>query len=394
VKRVLDLRIDNARLYPMDGNARPSAAHSLGVRDGRIVELGTSAPARDVIDARNAVVLPGLIDCHTHALYAGDRMNEHALKLAGASYADIAKSGGGIISTVHAVRAASRAELVAATLPRLAALATEGVTTIEIKSGYGLSPEHEIKMLEAIADVARAIPQRIVPTFLGAHSVPPDTTRAEYLQSLIDDALPRIAERKLAECVDIFIESIAFSVDDARRLFERAAALGLKVKAHCEQLSLTGAGAVAAKFGALSCDHLEFLDAAGARAMARAGSVAVLLPGAFYFLRETRKPPVSLLREAGVPLAIATDLNPGSSPVASLLTCLHMAVTFFGVTPEEALLGVTYNAARALGRDDLGALTPGRRADFTLWDLPEPAFLTYQLGGLHPQAVYIEGRPA
>lgn len=391
---MLDLRIDNARLYPMDGNGRPSAARSFGVREGRIVEASSNAPAREIFDACNAVVLPGLIDCHTHALYAGDRMNEHALKLAGASYADIAKAGGGIISTVRAVRAASRADLVAAALPRLAALAAEGVTTIEIKSGYGLSPEHEIKMLEAIADVARIVPQRLVPTFLGAHAVPPDTTRSQYLQSLIDEALPQIAQRKLAGAVDIFIESIAFSVDDARRLFERATALGLRVKGHCEQLSLSGASAVAAEFGALSCDHLEFLDAAGARAMARAGSAAVLLPGAFYFLRETRKPPVALLRESGVPFAIATDLNPGSSPVASLLTCLHMAVTFFGVTPEEALLGVTYNAARALGRDDLGALTPGRRADFTVWDIPEPTFLTYQLGGLRPVAVYIEGRPA
>lgn len=391
---MLDLRVDNARLYPMDGNGRPSTARSFGVRDGRIAEAGTGGPAREVIDARNRVVLPGLIDCHTHALYAGDRMNEHALKLAGASYADIAKAGGGIISTVQAVRAASRADLVAATLPRLAALAAEGITTIEIKSGYGLSPEHEIKMLEAIADLARATSRRIVPTFLGAHAVPPGIGRAEYLQSLLEEALPQIAERKLAEAVDIFIETIAFSVDDARRLFERAAALGFKVKAHCEQLSLSGASAVAAEFGALSCDHLEFLDKTGASAMARAGSVAVLLPGAYYFLRETHKPPVALLRECRVPLAIATDLNPGSSPVASLLTCLHMAVTFFGVTPEEALLGVTYNAARALGRHDLGALTPGRRADFTLWDIPQPAFLTYQLGGLHPEAVYIEGRPA
>lgn len=389
---MLDLRVDNARLYPMAGDARPAAARSFGVRDGRIVELGTSAPARQVLDARDRVVLPGFVDCHTHALYAGDRMSEHLRKLAGATYAQIAASGGGIISTVRAVREASRAELVAQTRPRLAALAAEGVTTIEIKSGYGLSIDDEIKMLEAIADLAGEVPQRILPTFLGAHAVPPGTTREAYVDLLLEQALPQIARRGLATAVDIFIESIAFTVSDARRLFTRANELGLHVKAHCEQLSLTGASALAAEFGALSCDHLEFLDAAGAKSMARAGSVAVLLPGAFYFLRETRKPPVQLLREAGVPMAIASDLNPGSSPVASLLTCLHMAVTSFGVTPEEALLGVTYNAARALGRDDLGALEAERRADFTLWDIPEPAFLAYQLGGLRPAATYIEGR--
>lgn len=389
---MLDLRVDNARLYPMAGDARPAAARSFGVRDGRIVELGTSVPARQVLDARDRVVLPGFVDCHTHALYAGDRMSEHLRKLAGATYAQIAASGGGILSTVRAVREASRTELVAQTRPRLAALAAEGVTTIEIKSGYGLSIDDEIKMLEAIADLAGEVPQRILPTFLGAHAVPPGTTREAYVDLLLQQALPQIARRGLATAVDIFIESIAFTVSDARRLFTRANELGLHVKAHCEQLSLTGASALAAEFGALSCDHLEFLDAAGAKSMARAGSVAVLLPGAFYFLRETRKPPVQLLREAGVPMAIASDLNPGSSPVASLLTCLHMAVTSLGVTPEEALLGVTYNAARALGRDDLGALEAERRADFTLWDIPEPAFLAYQLGGLRPAATYIEGR--
>jgi len=389
---MLDLRVDNVRLYPMRGDARPAAARSFGVRDGRFADADTSSPARQAVDARDRVVLPGFVDCHTHALYAGNRMDEHLRKLAGASYAEIAAGGGGIVSTVRSVRAATRAELVGQTRPRLAALGAEGVTTVEIKSGYGLSVEDEIKMLEAIAELAGEVPQRILPTFLGAHAVPPGSTRDDYLTMLLDEALPQIARRGLAHAVDIFIESIAFSVADARRLFTRARELGLHVKAHCEQLSLTGASAIAAQFGALSCDHLEFLDAAGAASMARAGSVAVLLPGAYYFLRETRKPPVALLREHRVPMAIASDLNPGSSPVASLLTCLHMAVTSFGLTPEEALLGVTYNAARAIGRDDLGALEPGRRADFTLWDIPEPAFLAYQLGGLRPVATYIEGK--
>ncbi|HEU4530469.1 MAG TPA: imidazolonepropionase [Steroidobacteraceae bacterium] len=389
---MLDLRVDNARLYPMEGSAQRSASRSFGVRQGRIVAAGPDSPAHEELDARDRVVLPGFIDCHTHALYAGDRMSEHLRKLAGASYAEIAQSGGGILSTVRAVREASRDQLVEQTRPRLAALEAEGVTTVEIKSGYGLSVEHEIKMLEAIRDLAEQTPQRIVPTFLGAHSVPPGVTREQYIGTLVDEALPLIAERRLAEAVDIFIESIAFSVEDARRLFERARELGLRVKGHCEQLSLTGASALAASFDALSCDHLEYLDAEGARAMAKAGTVAVLLPGAFYFLRETRKPPIALLREHGVPLAIASDLNPGTSPIPSLLTNLHMAVTFFGVTPEEALLGITYNAARALGREDIGALVPGRRADFTLWNVPEPGFLAYQLGGLAPESVYIEGQ--
>lgn len=391
---MLDLRIDHARLYPMDGSSRPGEARSLGIRDGRIVALDTQEAAREVLDARDRVVLPGLIDCHTHALYTGDRMNEHKLRLAGASYAEIAQAGGGILSTVRAVRAASREQLIAETLPRVAALASEGVTTIEIKSGYGLDTESEIRMLEAIAELDRRVPQRIVPTFLGAHTVPAGVARDAYLDSLLEDMLPRVAEQRLATCVDVFIESIGFSVEEARLVFEKAAALGLKVRAHAEQLSLTGASSLAAEFGALSCDHLEHLDEDGARAMARAGSVAVLLPGACYFLRETLRPPLALLREHGVAMAVSSDLNPGTSPVASLLTSLHMAVTLFGLTPEEALLGVTYNAARAIGREDLGRLAVGCRADLTIWNLRDPAFLAYQLGGLRPDAIYIEGRAA
>lgn len=377
----------------MLGSARPSPARSLGIRDGCVVALGTDEPARESVDAGNRVVLPGFIDCHTHALYAGDRMEEHLRKLAGASYADIARAGGGIASTVRAVRAATPAALVAETLPRIAALAAEGVTTIEIKSGYGLDTATELRMLEAIAELSSRVAQRIVPTFLGAHAVPPGVTREEYVRQVVDDMLPEVARRGLAHCVDIFVETIAFTPDDAKRIFERARELKLAVRVHAEQLSLTGAAGLAASFDALSCDHLEHLDAAGAAAMSRAGTVAVLLPAAYYFLRETHKPPVPLLRDHGVPMAVASDLNPGTSPVASLLTALHMAVTLFGLSPDEALLGVTCNAARALGRDDLGSLAPGRRADFTLWDIREPAFLAYQLGGLRPAATYIEGKP-
>ena len=375
----------------MDGTAQPSAARSFAVNDGRIVALDAEGRARVTYDAQGAVVLPGFVDCHTHTVYAGDRAPEHRKKLAGATYADIARAGGGIISTVRAVRAASEGDLVAAAKPRIAALATEGVTTLEIKSGYGLDVDTELKMLRAIRALASETPVRLVPTLLAAHAVPPETSRREYLDRVIDELLPRVREERLADCVDAFIESIAFDLDDARRLFTRARELGFRIRVHAEQLSASGAAALGAELGALSCDHLEYLDARGARAMADAGSIAVLLPGAYYFLRETHRPPVALLREHGVGMAVATDLNPGSSPIASLLTCLHMSVLLFGLTPEEALLGVTCNAARAVGRDDVGALVPGRRADFTVWRIREPEFLAYQLGGLRPAATFING---
>lgn len=389
---MFDLRVDNARLYPMAGDARPSAARSFAVSDGRIGAFDVAAPAREVVDAGGAVVMPGLIDCHTHALFAGNRLGDHVLKLKGSSYEQIAKAGGGILSTVRAVREASEQQLVDQTRPRIKALAAEGVTTIEIKSGYGLDLANELKMLRAIRQLAHEVQPRIVPTFLGAHTVPTGMSRATYVASVCEEMLPRVAAERLADCVDIFVESIAFDLADARRLFGSARQHGLGIRVHAEQLSATGAAALAAEFGALACDHLEYLDEKGAQAMARAGSIAVLLPGAFYFLRETRKPPVAHLREFGVPIAIASDLNPGTSPLASLLIPLHMAVTLFGLTPDEALLGVTCNAARALGRDDIGSLTNGRRADFTIWDIPEPAYLVYQLGGVRPRAIFIEGQ--
>jgi imidazolonepropionase len=389
---VFDLRVDNARLYPMDGSAHPSPSRSFAVINGRIAAFDDTAPARLVVDAQDAVVLPGLIDCHTHAVFAGNRMNEHRLKLQGASYAQIARSGGGIMSTVRAVRAASEQQLVEESRSRIAALAAEGVTTLEIKSGYGLDIDNELKMLRAIRALAGRSSCRIAATFLGAHTVPPDIAREAYVTSVCAEMLPRVRAEALAECADIFIESIAFDLQDARRIMECARGHGLKVRAHAEQLSASGAAMLAAELGALSCDHLEYLEEDGARAMARRGCVAVLLPGAYYFLRETRRPPVALLREHGVAMAVASDLNPGTSPVASLLTALHMSVTLFGLTPDEALLGVTCHAARALGRDDVGSLTPGRRADFTLWDVPEPEFLTYQLGGLKPGAIFIGGQ--
>ncbi len=375
----------------MDGSARPSPARSIAVSNGCIAALDTTAPARVVVDAHGAVVMPGLIDCHTHAVFAGNRLNEHLLKLKGASYAEITQAGGGIISTVNAVRAATERRLVIESRPRIDALAAEGVTTIEIKSGYGLDLDNELKLLRAIRQLDAEVPLRIVATFLGAHTVPPGVERAAYVASVCEEMLPRVQAEGLAECVDIFVESIAFDLGEARQVLECARRHGFKVRAHAEQLTASGAAALAAQFGATSCDHLEYLDDHGAQAMAQAGSVAVLLPGACYFLREAQRPPVPLLRKYAVAMAVASDLNPGTSPIASLLTSLHMAVTLFGLTPDEALLGVTCNAARALGRDDIGSLTVGRRADLTFWDIPEPAYLAYQLGGLKPSAIFIEG---
>jgi len=389
-----DLLVKNARLYPMHTDASEAPARTLAASSGRIAALGvpTDAPAKTVFDAGNRVVLPGFVDCHTHALYAGDRMAEHALKLQGATYEDLARAGGGIHATVKAVRTASEQQLVIETLPRLKALQAEGVTTIEIKSGYGLDMENELKMLRAIRLLRLQLDMDIVPTFLGAHAVPTGRTREEYFSDVIDNMLPAVARERLAESVDIFAESMAFTVEDVRQLFMRAAKMGLKARAHTDQLSNIGATAAAATHGASSCDHLEYATEDDVLAMHQAGSVAVLLPGAFYFLRESHKPPVDLFRRHQVPMAVATDLNPGSSPIVSLLAVMHMSAITFGLTPSEILLGVTRNAARALGRSDkIGSLAPGQHADFSVWDLPSPEFLVYQLGGLKPDAVFFKG---
>lgn len=388
-----DLLIRNARLAENLG--ADAGVTSLAVSGGKIAALGLpdGTPAKETVDARGQLLLPGFVDCHTHALYAGDRMAEHVLKQRGASYADIARAGGGIISTVKAVRQASEQQLIDSTLPRLEALRAEGVTTVEIKSGYGLDLEDELKMLRAIRSLPRQLPMDVSATFLGAHAIPPGKDQAGYLDEVVEKMLPAVAAEGLADTVDIFVEHIAFTVDDMRRLAERVQKLGLKFRAHTDQLSNLGATRAAAELGALSCDHLEYSDEADAAAMARHGTVGVLLPGAFYFLKETRKPPVELFRRHQVPLAIATDLNPGSSPVASLLTVMHLAGILFGLSPDEVLDGVTQNAARALGREDrIGALAPGRDADLCLWDLPAPAFLGYQLGGLKPSMRFFKGR--
>lgn len=387
-----DLVVENARLYPMSGSATLSSSTSFAVDAGYISAVPATRPGREVLDAGNRVVMPGLIDCHTHALYAGDRMHEHAQRLAGASYAEIAASGGGIMSTVHAVRAASRAQLVEQTLPRLEALASEGVTSIEIKSGYGLTTPDEIKMLAAIDALRVHSKLRIVPTFLGAHTIPPETGADDYVRLLTQELLPEVASSRLSDTCDIYIETIAFDLRQARRILARACELGLHCRAHTDQLANIGGTTLAASFGALSCDHLEHTHSADIAAMAGCGSVAVLLPGAFYCLRDTHPPPVEALRAARVPMAIASDLNPGTSPVASLLTAMHLATMLFSMTAEEALLGVTAHAAQALGRGAVvGTLQPGCYADFTVWDIPAPEFLVYQLGGVRPDAIYIGG---
>jgi imidazolonepropionase len=332
-------------------------------------------------DAAGALVTPGLVDCHTHLVYGGDRAIEFELRLNGASYEDIARQGGGIASTVHATRTASYEELLAQSGRRLRALLAEGVTTVEIKSGYGLALEHERKSLQVARALARNNPVDVRATFLGAHALPPEFKGKP--DAYIDEVLamlPLLQAEGLVDAVDAFCERIAFSPAQVARVFEAARALGLPVKLHAEQLSDSGGAQLAARSRAISCDHLEWLSEEGAAAMAEAGSVAVLLPGAFYFLRETRLPPIDLLRSKGVALAVATDCNPGTSPCTSLLLMLNMACTLFRLTPQEALAGVTRNAARALGLRDRGVLAAGMLADFVLWDVKRPAQLAYALG--------------
>jgi imidazolonepropionase len=344
-------------------------------------------------DCGGALVTPGLIDCHTHLVYGGDRAHEFELRLGGASYEDIARAGGGIASTVTATRAASEAELVAQALPRLRALMGEGVTTLEIKSGYGLSLEHERKMLRVARSLGKQQAVEVRATFLGAHALPPEFAgRADDYVAEVLRMLPVLHGEGLVDAVDVFCERIAFSVAQTEAVFAAARELGLPVKLHAEQLSDSGGAQLAARYGALSCDHLEWLSEAGAAAMARSGSVAVLLPGAFYFLRDTRVPPVDLLRRHGVPMAVATDCNPGSSPCTSPLLMLNMACTLFRLTPQEALAGVTRNAARALGLRDRGMLAAGLRADFVLWDAQRPAQLSYAMGFNPRQQTVFGGR--
>jgi imidazolonepropionase len=362
---------------------------AIAAKGGRIAYVGAeadlpaSAPAKTVIDCEGRWIMPGLIDCHTHLVHGGNRAREFELRLAGASYEEIARAGGGILSTVAATRNASEEALVTSALPRLDHLIAEGVTTVEIKSGYGLDLDTEARMLRAGRRLGTTRNIGVVTTFLGAHALPPEAAgdKDGYIDRLCEMVLPAIAAEGLANAVDAFCEGIAFSPEQTARIFEKARALDLPVKLHADQLSNLGGAALAARFGALSADHLEYTDAAGAAAMAEAGTVAVLLPGAFYFLRETQKPPVDLFRKAGTKLALATDCNPGSSPLTSLLLALNMGATLFRLTVEECLAGVTREAARALGRlGDIGTLEVGKACDLAIWDIETPAELVYRIG--------------
>lgn len=353
--------------------------------DGRIVYAGPAdgAPgmAADSTDCGGRLITPGLIDCHTHLVHGGNRANEWAMRLEGATYEDIARAGGGIVSTMRATRDASETELVEAALARLDALIGEGVTTIEIKSGYGLSTEDEIKMLRAARALDEQRRVRVAPTFLGAHALPPEyrDNSDGYIDLVIDEMIPAAAP--LATAVDAFCEGIGFSPAQCERVFAAAKAHGLAVKLHAEQLSALHGSALAAKHGALSADHLEYATDDDVRAMAEAGTVAVLLPGAYYFMRETKLPPIAAMRRHGTRIALATDCNPGTSPVTSLLLMLNMGATLFGLTVVEALRGVTVNAAAALGLGaEIGTLEPGKACDLAIWDVTDPAELVYRIG--------------
>jgi imidazolonepropionase len=361
---------------------------AIATKDGRIAFAGPMAELPTGWDALNRVTLdgrwvtPGLVDCHTHLVYAGDRAGEFELRLAGASYEEIAQAGGGIVSTVKATRAASEDDLVAATLPRLDCFLAEGATTIEIKSGYGLDLETEMRSLRAARRLAQERNVEVVTSFLGAHALPPEVNgnKEQYIDEVCA-MIPAVARDKLADAVDAFCEHIAFSPEQTARVFRAAQAAGLPVKLHADQLSNLHGAKLAATFGALSADHLEFTDEEGVAAMARAGTVAVLLPGAFYVLRENQAPPVDALRRQCVPTAIATDCNPGTSPITSLLLILNMAATLFRLTVDETIAGVTREAARALGRlGEIGTLEPGKWCDLAIWDIERPAELVYRIG--------------
>lgn len=375
--------------------ARPQAYGAIydaamAIKDDRIVWLGTRSelPAFDVMATpvyrgNGNWLTPGLIDAHTHLIFGGNRANEFELRLQGASYEDIANAGGGILATVNATRRATEAELFDSGRKRLNALAKEGVTTVEIKSGYGLDMDTELKMLRVARELGRLHHVDVVTTFLGAHALPPEFEgRADdYINWIIEQVLPAITAENLADAVDVFCEKIAFTLPQTESILRAAKAAGLDIKLHAEQLSHMGSAELAAKLGASSVDHIEYLDEPGVQALARSGTCATLLPGAFYFLRETQLPPIDLLRQYQVPMVLASDFNPGSSPLCSTLLMLNMGCTLFRLTPEEALAGVTRNAAKALAISDrVGIIKEGMQADFCLWDIVSPAELAYSFG--------------
>jgi imidazolonepropionase len=394
----------HARVATMEGDAPYGLIDdgAIAFSGGRIAWVGPSAElmpgadAREVFDAQGRCITPGLIDSHTHLVYGGNRANEFEMRLGGATYEEIAAAGGGIVSTVRATRAADEDSLLHSARIRLERLCSEGVTTVEIKSGYGLDRETELRMLRVARRFGETLPLSVRTSYLGAHAIPPEYSgRSEaYVDFVRAEMLPLVAREGLADAVDAFCERIAFSPAQVAKVFDTATRLGLPVKLHADQLSDGGGAALAARHHALSADHLEHTSEAGIAAMAAAGTVAVLLPGAFYFLRETMPPPIDALRTAGVPIAIATDCNPGTSPLLSVLLAVNMACTLWRLTPDEGLRGVTRNAARALGLSDRGVLAAGRRADLVVWDVEHPRDLAYAIGANPASRIYVEGNLA
>ena len=395
---LVDCRV--ATMEPAPGDALGIIDNgAIGIQDGRIVRVGMRTElaghrAREILPLGGAWVTPGLVDCHTHLIFAGNRADEHAMRRAGASYEEIALAGGGIASTVKKTRDASEAELLASAAMRLDALMKGGVTTIEIKSGYGLDVEGELRLLRCAKALAASEAVRIVPTLLALHALPPEwkDRRIAYVTKIVDELVPAAAEAGLADAVDAYCDTIAFTPDEVERLFKAATANGLRIKLHAEQLTNQHGAALAARYKALSADHLEYLDEAGAAAMAAAGTVAVLLPGAFYALQESRRPPVEMLRDHGIPIAVATDCNPGTSPLLSPTLAMNMACTLFGLTPKEALAGMTINAARALGLEkEIGTIAAGKAADLCVWRLENLAELGYWIGLPGPERRFFDG---
>ncbi len=391
--------ISNVRIASMQSNNIPFGElkeNSVRIREGQIADVGIDLiPQADEehIDAQGQWLLPGLIDCHTHIVYGGDRADEFARRLEGVSYQQISKEGGGIKRTVRDTRTRSFDELLSESSRRVSRLVEEGVTTLEIKSGYGLDSETECRQLEVADALQHHFGIAVSKTYLGAHAVPPDgdMDADDYIEFVCQTMIPRIAKEKLADAVDVFCENVGFSYAQTERVFEAARKAGLPLKGHVEQLSDSKGARLAASYQALSVDHLEYLAADDIEALKVAGTVAVILPGAFYYLKETRLPPIEALRNAGVPMAVATDINPGTSPVASLLTSGNMASVLFNMTTEEVLRGMTINAAAALGLSDRGIIQVGMRADLTLWAIPSPASLVYEINGYRPSLVLSGG---
>jgi imidazolonepropionase len=396
-----DVIINNVRIASMQKNGKAYgilADSSVAIKNGKVLAIFDGSQetyhCNKRFDGENKWLLPGFIDCHTHLVYGGNRANEFEQRLQGKTYTEIAQQGGGIQGTVNATREASEPTLLSSAIKRAARLVEEGVTCIEVKSGYGLDLHTELKMLKVAKQVAEHLPVSIVTTYLGAHTVPKEyrSNPDDYVQFICEQVIPAVATQQLASCVDVFCESIGFSVEQCRKIFTAAKKHSLNVKAHVEQLSDSKGAKLAAEFGALSVDHIEYLDPKDIPAIKQSGTVAVLLPGAFYYLSETQKPPVAELRANKIPMAIATDLNPGSSPIASILTIINMASVLFGLTPEEALYGITLNAAKALDLSNKGQIKIGMDADLCLWDVEHPAELVYGINQNRPAAKWFAGK--